>query len=65
MADQANNRTNNILIDVDGEKLTLSQWCARYNIKYIRVYSKITKTRNPNIEEILAKELEKVQNKSE
>ena len=65
MVDQANNRTNNILIDVDGEKLTLSQWCARYNIKYIRVYSKITKTRNPNIEEILARELEKVQNKSE
>ena len=61
---QVNNRTNNIFVEIDGENLTLSQWCARYNIKYQNVYRKITKSRNPNIKEILMEEIEKSKNNS-
>ena len=50
---QGNNRTNNIIIERDGIKLTLSQWCEKLGINYSRLYYKIKTCRNPDIPKII------------
>jgi hypothetical protein len=39
--DQNNNKRNNMFIAMDSENLTLSQWCRRYDVKYITAYNRI------------------------
>lgn len=39
--EQANNRTNNVIIDIDGIKKTVAQWCAIHDIKQATVYSRL------------------------
>lgn len=41
---QANNRTTNRYIEMDGEKLTLAQWCRKLNIKDHKFYKALKKT---------------------
>lgn len=39
--EQANNKRNNIVVEIDGERKTLKQWCDIYNKDYVRVHSRI------------------------
>jgi len=51
--DQANNRRNNIVLEFNGESLTMSQWSRKLNINYKALYSRIK--RNWSIERALTK----------
>ena len=35
--EQSNNKRNNIVVEWDGEKKTLTQWCEKYGVPYSRV----------------------------
>lgn len=39
--EQANNKRNNFIIEVDGIEKTLPEWCKTYNIDYHQVYTRI------------------------
>lgn len=39
--EQSNNRRNNIIVEINGEKKTLKQWCETYNKDYKRVHNRI------------------------
>lgn len=46
-AKQALNRTSNIVVDIDGERHTLVEWCQIRNLKYHTVYSRIYRGISP------------------
>lgn len=52
MKEQQNNRTNNVLIEFNGEKLTISQWSEKLGIKYITLYDRLI-TRGWSVEKSL------------
>lgn len=41
--EQANNRTNNILHEFNGEKKSLAEWCRELNLNYMKVYYRLSK----------------------
>lgn len=53
MAEQENNRGNNVSIEYNGENKTLKQWSKELNIPYSTVYSRYSK--GLSIDEILSK----------
>lgn len=40
---QCNNRSNNIIITIDGEAKTLAEWCEVYDVPYFTIWSRIKK----------------------
>lgn len=54
--EQQNNRSNNVRITIDGETLTLAQWCERKNLNYSAVWNRI-KQHGWDAEEALGRHL--------
>lgn len=40
--EQANNKRTNRMIEMNGETLSLAQWCRRYNVRYMRVFERLS-----------------------
>lgn len=51
--ENSNNKSNNRYITIEGETLTLTQWCRRYNANYFNVWALIDRGHEP--QEALAK----------
>lgn len=45
MKEQERNRTNNVIIEINGMKKTLIEWCEIYNMNYKLVYGRIFKNK--------------------
>jgi hypothetical protein len=52
MAEQANNKRNNIMITHNGETKTLGQWCKDLGLRYSLIYSRVRNHGKPFTEAI-------------
>lgn len=59
---QANNKRNNVYLELNGEKKTIHQWCKEYGIDYAVVYQRIRKL-GYTIEEALTTPVKKQKNR--
>lgn len=48
-AEQARNKTNSFIVEIDGESKCLAEWCERYEINYSTVHQRIAKLGWPPI----------------
>lgn len=54
MKEQCNNRSNSVLITLNGETKTMSYWCEYFNIKLSTVYSRINRNKDWGYEKIFS-----------
>lgn len=52
--EQANNKTNNIILEYNGEKLTIAQWARKFGVPYNRIQNHITRDKK-TIEQVIKK----------